>query len=233
MPRIALRLLDAKEMARAISPHISRDNVTPALTVAALGGDMGSFVHATDRYTVGRYDLTNVLIDGAPDEQMWIPRAALSWITSVGKAYLVGGGIATYTVVITSATHHNMHRTVVEFIDDYRGEREETHLLRTFNAPTWGTFPPVWRMFDTFERGEQSVVGLTGEHLSKFAGYSRYRGEAMRVTLPVKSERAKHKPLHIAIGPRFQGLIMPVPVLDDEPPTPSSQDTGTTEENAS
>lgn len=205
MPRIALRLIDAKDMARAIVPHIATDTFTPAITNAALGGDLGSFVCATDRYSVGQYDLTNVLLDGEPSETMLIPRAALSWITTVGKASLVVGAIAPYVVVITTSTVLNVTRTVVEFVNDYRGENEQTHLLRVFKTLSGGNYPPVRRLFNEFEAGEQVKFGLFPEHVRKFTGYARIHRDLMQVTLPSKAG----KPLHIRIGARFQGLLMP------------------------
>lgn len=219
MPRIALRLIDAKEMARAIVPHVATDRFTPAITVAAIGGErFGSFIYATDRYTVGQYDLTNVLLDdGAPDEEMWIPRAALSWITTIGKAWLMWDAMADYVVVIETAPGANFAKTSVSFEYRPEGRDVEVHILRTFAAPSQGNFPPVHRLLLEFLAGERAVTHLSPDHLSKFTGYGKYLREPMRVTMPVTSERWSRMgggPILIEIGKRFKGVIQPTFSLD-------------------
>lgn len=217
MPRITLRLTDAKELARAIAPHASRDDVTPVLTGIAVGGEHGSFAYSTDRYTVGRYDLTNVLMDdGVPDEEMWIPRAALSWVMTIGKAWFLNPFTPGY--IVHFETVHRDSKLGASYTSvtlEWRGEEvTEVHAMRTFPANgAKGNFPPVSRLFREFVRGATDRTTLKGEHLDKFVGYSKYAREIMQVTLP----EAPLRPVLIEIGKRFKGLIQPHLAIGPDP----------------
>lgn len=222
MPRFTMPLLDVKNMALALLPHVSRDNVTPVLTHVAVGGEHGQFAYATDRYTVGRYDLTNI-VDDLPDEEMLIPWKALAAIRSLGGSVLPFDQ-REYTVEFdkfTSATGISYVQVLVQWNTETGVETlSDTHYVRMWQvSKSYGNFPAVRRFFTDFLPGEMSRVMLGGEHLSKFAGYAKAFGglDTMRITLAEGSRENRLNPHLIEIGPRFKGLIQPyLPLRDNQ-----------------
>lgn len=215
MRRLTLPLLDAKEMAKALDPHISRDNVTPALTGIVVGGERhGQFAYATDRYSVGQFDLTNVATDPL-DEELWIPRAALGWVSTIGPASLLHSP-SNYVVRFEAFSFDGVEVVIVTVIYHNVEGEEEVHLLRRFLAPMGkGAFPLVSRLFTEFLPGEAARFGVQGQHLDKFTGYAKSmrNGTPMRVTMPATHVGGPAKPILIEIGGRFKGLIQPVTLV--------------------
>lgn len=217
MTMLSMPLLDAKRLAAALLPHISKDTVTPVLTHVAFqrGSEGGVFAYATDRYTVGRYDLTNI-VDEIPDGMM-IPRHVLAAVAVLGKATLPRALVdyriefekfdspSGFTYFSATAIWHNAD------------EMEDTHWMRRWDATrTTMYFPPVEKFFAEFLPGEVSVVGLTPEQVEKFTGYARSIGfTPMKVTLASDEDGKRMAPHLIEIGDRFKGLIQPNLMLGD------------------
>lgn len=222
MTTFTLSLVDAKHLAAALIPHISTDDVTPVLTGAQV---VGKYAVATDRYTVGRFDLTNMLVgtDELP-EPLWIPRAALAWIKSIGFASLVDSAYINYRVRLTYIRHEkyeaeDLFRVEVMWRATKPEAEDETHLLRTFRTVgARGNFPPLARLYEGFIPGEVSVIGLGATHLDKFTTYARYvdRHQPIRVTFPAPSTTTKLQPLLIEIGNRFKGLLQQNLIVNHE-----------------
>lgn len=212
MTILSMPLLDAKRLAAALLPHTSKDWITPVLSHIVLrpGSEGGVFAYASDRYTIGRYDLTNI-VEGEYDGMM-IPRHVLSAVGALGKATLprdLGmyriefeqfASPSGFTYFSATAIWHNAE------------EMEDTHWQRRWDvASSAGTFPAVEKLFADFIPGEVSVLGLTPEHVEKFTGYAKSsRFTPIRVTLAAKGEGHKRLSPHlIEIGDRFKGLIQP------------------------
>jgi hypothetical protein len=211
-------LLEARYMARAIAPHTSTDDVTPVLTGAVIGGEFGQYAFATDRYTVGRYDLTG-LLDSDEPERVFIPRQVLVFVSSVGNGWLpehLGHYHVEFEHVADSGTRG---RAVVRFWYRPDENTNDLHLMRTWR--TLGSeynYPPVARLLERFLplQASGNIVGVdarthvAGKQVDKFSGYSRWSGDLMRITLPAASDNAnKPQPTLIEVGRRFKGLIQP------------------------
>lgn len=223
MPRFTMPLLDVKNMALALLPHVSRDQVTPVMTHVALGGDNGQFAYATDRYTIGRYDLTNI-VDDLPDEEMLIPWQTLAAIRSLGKAVLPFEQHQ-YTVEFekfTSATGISYVQVLVMWNVETGDETlSDCHYVRMWQvSKSYGNFPAVRKFFADFLPGKVERIALGGDHLGKFTGYAKaYGADAMRITLADTSDgRSRLAPHLIEIGPRFKGLIQPYTLFDTQDP---------------
>lgn len=231
---LTMPLLDAREMAAALVPHASKDDVTPVLKVIAVGGRKGSFAYATDRYTVGRYDLTNI-VETMPEENVLIPASALSAVRMLGHATLPGHSLSEYAVEFerTSRPKSLEVLTAKAIWHPDPNSPAEVQWMRTWFLQTRSDtiYPPVEKLFNDFVRGPQSRTHLSGEQLGKFAGYSKYLNDAMRVTLPV----GEKSPILIEIGTRFKGLLMPSVVSSTWPSFGNdlAEENSKREENAS
>lgn len=211
MQSFTLPLLAAKQLAQALLPHVSRDDVTPVLGGIVLGGErFGQYAFASDRYTVGRYDLTNLFTD-EPTGEVWVSREALSAVRALGPATLLHGKHAfpDYHVTFRTGQHKREWTTAVEV--EYRPASGESdiHWMRVFGARgADGNFPPTDRLFETFIPGEVMRVGLGFEHLAKFRPLER-NGMPLRITMPKPSTGNKAAPILVESGARFKGLIQP------------------------
>lgn len=207
MPTVTLGLLDAKEMARALLSHTSRDDVTPVLHGVCI---RGQYAFSTDRYTVGRYDLTN--ITAPADVDVWIAREALAWLRTIGKQTLLYGQrldqyFVTFITTVGDTQFDNRTEVHIDWVQE--DKPDETHLSRVFHARgATGNFPPVHRLLEEFLPGELAQVSLMGSMLSRFTGYAGINTQ-MRVTLPKLKNGSRVAPLLIEIGTRFKGLIQP------------------------
>lgn len=129
MATLTLPVFEAVEMARAVHPHVSKDDVTPVLTTAVI---RGGAVIGTDRYSMVRYaplalqrrqyrTLGHVdrepepFPEDAPDALLWdgdhrgdlpIPGAALRLIAGISRKDTVnpGGLLPGHRVVIEADT---------------------------------------------------------------------------------------------------------------------------------
>lgn len=209
---VEIPLWDVRDMAAALVPHASKDDVTPTLTYIAV---QGNFAYSTDRYTVGRYDLTNVLKSEPNDEAFFIPARALSAVRMLGPATLPGFNLQEYVVRFSVSSRDEKTRMIhVQVVWKSESDRipDEVHWMRTWFIPANKLIMPrVPRLFDEFTQGDRSRLTLGGDHLGKFTGYSKYKRSAMRVTLPAGEKNA---PVLVEIGMRFKGLIMPYTVID-------------------
>jgi hypothetical protein len=219
MDRIVMPLEAAKNVARALLPHVGTDNVTPTLTGVYFDGQ---FASATNRYTVGRYDLTNLLADGSTESGVWVPREALASVLTVGKTTLRWGNRLMDYVAIFETVKESGSTAYTSVEIEWRpvSGAPEVHWMRVFNANgATGNYPPVGRLIDGFQPGEQMRVGLHGDHLAKFTSLTRRENAPLRVTLskdPVVSGRKSGGPMLIEVGSRFKGLIQPSLILNPE-----------------
>lgn len=211
MDRIVMPLSVAKDVARALLPHAGHDNVTPTLTGVYFDGQ---FALATNRYTVGRYDLTNLLADESTDGGVWVPREALASVLTVGKTTLRWGNRLQDYVVIFETVKESGSTAYTSVEIEWRPESgtPEVHWMRVFNANgATGNYPPVGNLIDRFQPGEQMRIGLSPSHLAMFVSPNRRDRNPMRVTMsaPVVDKTKSGGPLLIEVGARFKGLIMP------------------------
>ncbi len=216
MDRIVMPLSVAKEMALMLLPHISTDGVTPVLTGAYIDGQ---YAYATDRYTVGRYDLTSLLGEGRSETPIWIPREALAILRTIGKASLRWGNrMDSYHAIFETVKESGSTAyTTLEIEWRPVSGHPEVHWMRVFNANgATGNYPPVARLIDGFIPGEQMRVGLTPHHVAKFTSTQGRNPQPMRVTMsnaPATNKKSGG-PILIEVGLRFKGLIQPSIILD-------------------
>lgn len=216
MPRYTLPLVAAKEMARYLVPHVCRSSVTPALMGVVVGGErFGQHAFATDRYSLGRYDLTNLLTSGA-EKEVWVPREALTILYTVGRhTLLYGHSLDNYHVSFdTTKISASMARTVVEIT--YRdGDLRELHWMRVFQANgATGNFPPTERLFESFIPGERTRFGSTAFNLAKFL-VAGQRADSLRLTHSKPENHNKTGLTLIENGDRFKGLLAENLLLGD------------------
>lgn len=222
MPGITLTLHDAKRLAAALVPHISKDPVSPVLDNVVLGGNRGNFAYATDRYTVGRYDLTNVIVGEVPEEDFFIPKAVLSAIRSLGPTTLPNEIVMeNYQLRIETLEVDKLTYIVAKIIWHYEDGSDMVHWMRTWHAPTSDRrrppfFPLVDRLFaETYPGADRWRTHLDAEHLEKFTGYARLVSSPIRLTMTGPNNMGKaESPILVEIGTRFKGLIQPIMVMD-------------------
>lgn len=210
MQQFTVSLPVAKQLAQALLPHIGRDAVTPVLGGIITGGErFGQHAFASDRYTVGRFDLTNLFSD-EPTGEVWVPREALYAVSVLGKASLLYGNLVS-SYHVTFRTGQENREWVTTVTVEYRPESGERimHWMRVFGARgADGNFPPVDRLFESFIPGEVMRVGLGYEHLAKFRPIER-NGMPLRITMPQEAKGNRAAPILIESGQRFKGLIQP------------------------
>lgn len=220
MPGITLTLHDAKRLAAALVPHISKDDVTPVLGGVVLGGNRGNFAYATDRYTVGRYDLTNVIVGDMPEEDFFIPKAVLSAVRSLGRATLPNEIVLeNYQLRIETLEVDKLTYIVAKIMWHSEDGSDMVHWMRTWHAPASKTsgFPPVDRLFaEAYPGADRWRTHLDAAHLEKFIGYARLVSSPIRLTMTGPNNMGKmDSPIVVEIGNRFKALIQPVMVMDN------------------
>lgn len=214
--KIELPLYAAKTMCKALLPHASRDNVTLALRGAWV---TGKFAYATDRYTVGRYDLTN-LIEDEPTQALFLPLRALDTIARLGSSILPYGTLSEAQVVVEgvwgSTSEHPWPDHVYVGVSEEVRDHTSTVWSRVFDATgADASRPPIERLFEKFVPGERAALDTTGEQMRKFASFAASEREHMRITMPATSDSKFPAPVLIEIGMRFKGLLQPNVAIDD------------------
>ncbi len=203
MQTLTMPLTAAKLMCKAILPHISTDDITPSLTYALVEGN---YAFATDRYSVGRYDITN-LADSGTDEPMLLPRKAVQFLASVGASVLLWDE-AFYHARIEWMPHQHGRRVQVALVYDIN-DADEFHLVRVFEGGKDVKFPPVARLFEDLKAGAERRFITVGGQLDKFVAFSRSSRHNLRVTTTRGGRADKLSPVLIEVGPRFKGLLQP------------------------
>lgn len=219
MPSVMMGLLDAKLLASALVPHASKDNVTPVLQHIVLGGHRGNYAYATDRYTVGRYDLTGIIIGEMPTEEFFIPATVLSAVRSLGDATLVRlHAPMHYRVVFETLEVGSVKYLQAKVLWHSEELGDMVHWMRTWDMKSVNYFPPVERLYRTLKAGDVTSTLLSPEHVTKFTGYAKTIRETMLVTLTSGGLGGdKLSPLLVEIGRRFKGLLQPNLLFNREP----------------
>jgi len=215
MQGITLSLQDAKELAWALVPHTSDDKVTPVLRNVALGGDLGNFAYATDRYTVGRFDLTNMVDGDMPTEMILIPGKALAAVRSLGPTTLPNSLFASeYLIRFETIEVASVNYVLAKAIWRTEDQGDMVQWMRSWLVPTSvGNFPPVSRLFTVTPGVDTYRTHLMAEHVDKFTRYAAHIESPIRITLTERVNQ-KDSPVLVEIGRRFKGLIQPTIVLD-------------------
>ncbi|AUI56756.1 hypothetical protein [Amycolatopsis sp. BJA-103] len=151
---------------------------------------------STDRFTLGQ---AHAPANGRiPD--VWIPLADAKRILAVIKAGGLGGDLAVAV--------HPDHRVVFT--------------TATVSATITGdglspTFPPIGELFNEAAAKPTRETMLSPAYLKRFSEIAKTRGQFLTVQM-----QDRHKPVHITIGDRYRGLIMPVRAPKAEAaPTPA------------
>lgn len=162
---ITLPLHEALTAFKSVLPHASTDDITPiitALSIVSTDDKTGSHLVATDRYSVGRYELSVPIGDLAEGVVGFlVPRQAASWITRLTFGVLRYGkeSWAQYRVRITQAVDDEKPFVREVTVALIHGQTEDVGLgypafhedaqpeqLRVFDG-LGGNFPPVLRLF--------------------------------------------------------------------------------------
>lgn len=216
MPSVTMGLIDAKNLAAALVPHASGDGYTPVLGHIALGGSHEKYAVASDRYTVGRYDLTGIIIGDLPTEEFLIPAKILSAVRALGPSTLADmHAPLNYRVVVETLDVGKLsyYQAKVLWHDNELGDI--VHWMRTWvRTASVGTFPPVDRLFRLVKVGTNPTAMLSPEHVDKFTRYARSIGEKVVVTMTEGSGEKVNSPLLVEIGRRFKGLLQPNLIID-------------------
>jgi len=218
MPGITLSLRDAKNIAAALVPHASGDKVTPVLMNIAFGGSLGNYAVATNRYTVGRYDLTNI-IDDMPEETFLIPAKVFSIVRQIGPATLPDElYMDNYQLRIeTLTTQENVDYILLKVLWHYEDGSDMVHFMRTWRLPNWGgshNFPPVHRFFDDAVLSTDRVqANLSAKYLDPFVSYAKHIDRPLLFSMIEPGAGIMNRtlsPVLVEIGHRFKGFIQPV-----------------------
>lgn len=207
MPSVMMGLRDAKLLASALVPHASTHDITPALKNIVLGGQNGQYAYATDRYTVGRYDLTGV-VDDLPEQELYIPRDLLSVIRSLGRASLVHDEHL-YRLLVETLEVGKVKYIQAKIVLHDEELGDTVHWMRTWDSLAASGFPPVGRLFNDLVAGGDGTVLLGPEQVEKFTRYAMSIRERVAVTVTDSPRTGKLSPLLVEIGPRFKGLLQP------------------------
>lgn len=207
MTTLRLPMPVVKRLASALLPHCSDDMITPALTNVVVGGEMGTFAYSTNRYTIGRYDLTNIMDE--PGVTFSIPKDVLTAVSRIGKS-TVPVDLGAYEVVFErierEARQAQMSVRVVLPGDD--DEPEETHWMRVWHIlPEPEKYPSFAKLYSNLVAEPRDVMLLDPIGLDRFASFSKLTREKMRVHL-CELQRGEVGVMLIEIGTRFKGLMM-------------------------
>lgn len=209
---ITLPIFEAIEACAAVLPHISTDDVTPVITVAHITGDE---MTATDRFTVGRFKLSQSLDEGAislPLEAVkWLARFVVKHLLEDAKFLQPGKGYMV-TIEAPEATDLKGPKAAEQSVTvSVASEHHGVEALRKFR-PVGGNFPPVGRLLDGHKPAEVvPTVALGSEQLEKFTGYAKkwHRNRPLTFTLGTTDNPSKPGPVLIKIGEQFTGLLQP------------------------
>ena len=217
-PTIEMPLTLAMEAFAAVINHVGTDDVMPILTGVCIRG--GKLI-ATDRYTVGSFDI-GIEPDGG---SILLPRAAAAWIATTVRKNLPSdayGQVGQVRVRITSPvpdgdTKQPVGRSatgddliVVELIS----ERYGIEARRVF-WPVYGNFPNMEKLMAEFVPGEEvATVALKPELIERFTRYAKkYEPhESLNFTLGKGSNPKLPGVVKITIG-KFVGLLQPNLIL--------------------
>ena len=209
--KLTLPIFEAIEACAAVLPHVATDPVTPVITVAHITGDT---ITATDRYTVGRFNLSQALDEGS----IALPLEAVKWLARFVTKHLLEDVRMvkrdTYTVTIEAPEPTELKgpkaagQSVTVSVES---KNHGVEVLRKFR-PVGGNFPPVGRLLDGHKPAEAApTVALGSEQLEKFTGYAKkwHRGHPLTFTLSATDNPGKPGPVLIKIGEQFTGLLQP------------------------
>ena len=209
MTGITLSIPDAKHIAAALLPHTDLKGFTPVLRCIVI---RDGFAYASDRYTVGRYDLTN-LIDDLPDEDFMIPGEVFSAIQrGLGNTTLPNTLFEpSYRVRIETVGFGEARYIQAKVVWQSEDLGEMLHWCRTWDYRDWGTFPVVDRLFNEVMPGaDRWRVQLGPEHLSKFLPFANLIRSNLRLTMTGLKLGKVESPILVECGPRFKGLVQPI-----------------------
>jgi hypothetical protein len=203
---ITIPLEEAIEGFTAVLPHASKDDVTPIITYVAIvqGLDEPASLVATDRYTVGVFELSAVADTGEGDEQFLVRREVAEWVTKINPKSLRYPTSLQYSVRITNDRHLDWTR--VEILDDGQVERSQV-----FDLPQPGNYPPVLRLLpQTTEPHVVGFVSLKPEFLERPLVYAKkyHKNEAVKFFVTETTNPNKPGPVFFKIG-QLSGLIQP------------------------
>lgn len=219
--KLTLPLMEAIEACAAVLPHVSKDDITPALTVAVIEGDR---IIATDRFTVGAFKLSASLKSG----KILLPHAAVQHLATFPTKTLIDIDLmrlgmrdpeTDYTVTIEAVTSEPVDDepagaerppVKVAVCSKKRGA-EQTRQFRHVKAKP----PPVGRMIEDFTPGEIAQVRISPEMLEKFTRYAKKWHPRQPLMFTHSVGGKKPGPLRVAIG-KFEGLLQPNLMLDRE-----------------
>lgn len=208
MSAIAIRLplAEAMQACSAVLPHISAGDVTPVLTAASI---QGNTITATDRYSVGKYELSESLGDGS----ILLPHEAVKWIARFVTKHLLGHPVAPsgYSVTVTgpdpsTSAKINPENILVQVESELYGV-EASRMFR----PIFGKFPPVDRLFEQHTPATViPKVGLGPNQLEKFTAYAKkwHKGAPLQFTLS-EGKRAEKPGVVLIELDKFTGLLQP------------------------
>lgn len=219
MTGITLSLWDAKLLGAALVPHAAKDGITPVLTHIGIGGKLGNYAVATNRYTVGRYDLTNILHSDMPEETFMVPAKVFSALRQIGPSTLPNQiMLENYRLRIETLTVGKLEYIQAKVLWRDEDGSDTVHYMRTWlTTANPGNFPPVDRFFDeVVESADLRHTVLNARYLESFLGYAKTVGHSVRVSLIDTDSARGLNPVLVEIGHRFKGLIQPVTEDDAE-----------------
>ena len=218
---ITLPLAEAAEAVAAVTPHLSKDDVTPLITQAAIVTKDGtSHLVATDRYSVGTVKLTRSPDDTENDMLLTLP--VLGWIaaikpTTLRKATVLDTRYAV-RLTVTPTTPATSGFSLVELLvvsDPAADLSEATEVERSQRfdppyVPATG-FPPVLRLFNLEPVTEASPVSLSLANLAKITAYMTKRNqreEGAKFTLLRSEQQGRPGPVLVEVGV-LRALLQP------------------------
>lgn len=210
--KLTLPIFEAIEACAAVLPHVATDPVTPVITVAHITGDT---ITATDRYTVGRFKLSQALDEGA----ISLPLEAVKWLARFVTKHLLEDArnmppSEGYMVTIEAPEPTELKGPKIaeqSVTVSVESKHHGVEALRKFR-PVGGNFPPVGRLLDGHKPAEVvPTVALGSEQLEKFTGYAKkwHYGRPLTFTLSATDNPGKPGPVLIKIGEQFTGLLQP------------------------
>lgn len=199
----------AIKAATAVLPHANTDTMSPPIMSAWL---TPTHWYATDRYTVGRYELA-----GDPDTFIVLPLDALKWVATIKPGTLRHVNRATiiepaYQLRVTHPPHENGKKpspVLVEVLFNNEVERAQAF------DPVSGTYPPVDRLFDTWKAASENgrfpdTIRLAPAHLEKVTTWAKrnHKEEPVIFELGTTEHGDKPSPTRATIG-LLSALIQP------------------------
>jgi hypothetical protein len=206
-------LKDAILASKGLLNHVSKDDLTPVIMCAAVLEYEGKkYLVGTDRYSYGRFELTDADEVNTAYGQM-IPTDALVWVSKIiakglRRGLALDSPKVVYSIQYTWTKNHDNPNSELEVVILFEGKPERS---QTFDVGS-GLYPPIVRLWrqDDYPSVPAVKVKLAHQSLIKIAAdLALFSGKDGFVDMNFDAKDGKHGPIQYALGTRWTAAVQP------------------------